>query len=353
MRLSKEVFGQSMRIFTKIGFFLSKQLHKSCRNLFAIALNKINTLAQSLNSHSDISAAYLSLGNTFRAKGNLIRERKSDIKYEYFPWRWELNPLPDEAQKEYEEAEKNYKEAVKKSSSSATKIQAQLNLLSLILETSQHRCARKLAERIDIQGQCTQELAENIQRLADNIELSNLPPSRTKVYAQINLARNLAYLRQILADDNVQISNLPPSRTKSYSQIDLAGNLVYLRRPTNISTNLPSWGEIDELLAQAALVAENIQDNRAQSYALGNQGGLYEYFSWFYQQMQQDRKSQEWRQKAQQLTQKALYLAQPSDAPEIAYQWQWQLGRLLETQEEEEKAIAGKLFLLRSLINPN
>ena len=40
------------------------------------------------------------------------------------------------------------------------------------------------------------------------------------------------------------------------------------------------------------------------------------------------------------MTQEALYRAQPKKAPDIAYQWQWQLGRLLEAEGKRKEAIA-------------
>jgi CHAT domain-containing protein len=43
---------------------------------------------------------------------------------------------------------------------------------------------------------------------------------------------------------------------------------------------------------------------------------------------------------AQDLTQQALLLAQAINAPDIAYQWQWQLGRLLKAQGNIQDAIA-------------
>ena len=50
---------------------------------------------------------------------------------------------------------------------------------------------------------------------------------------------------------------------------------------------------------------------------------------------------------AQKLTSEALLLAQPSQAPTIAYQWQWQLGRLANIQGENKKLlIIIKLLLI-------
>jgi CHAT domain-containing protein len=73
-----------------------------------------------------------------------------------------------------------------------------------------------------------------------------------------------------------------------------------------------------------------LADPRAQAYALGTLGGVYE-------------QTQQWSQ-AQDLTQQALLLAEGIEAPDIAYRWQWQLGRILKApgnpQANTQAAIA-------------
>ena len=155
-------------------------------------------------------------------------------------------------------------------------IQAQLNRFSLLVKTGQLKTA---------------------QAVRNEINLASLSNNRTAVYARINYARNLACLRQ---------------------QLDGSPN---------------EWQEIDRLLDQAIAQARRLEDKSALSYALGNRGGLYEYLAW-------QRQNRSWLPKAQRLTSEALLLAQPSQAPSIAYQWQWQLGRLFEEQNQTQKAIA-------------
>ncbi|MUG96776.1 CHAT domain-containing protein [Scytonema sp. UIC 10036] len=84
--------------------------------------------------------------------------------------------------------------------------------------------------------------------------------------------------------------------------------------------------KIGEILATAVQQARNLGDKRAEAYALGSLGSLYE-------QTKQLSESQK-------LTQQALFLAQTSNAPEITYRWQWQLGRLLKAQGDIKGAIA-------------
>ncbi|MEB3827921.1 hypothetical protein [Phormidium sp. CCY1219] len=72
--------------------------------------------------------------------------------------------------------------------------------------------------------------------------------------------------------------------------------------------------------------AKTLNDPRAESYALGSLGRLYELAH----------QSKE----AQTLTQEALAIAQATNAADIAYRWQWQLGRVLKEQGNKKQAIA-------------
>ncbi|MDZ8188452.1 MAG: CHAT domain-containing protein [Nostoc sp. ChiSLP02] len=121
-----------------------------------------------------------------------------------------------------------------------------------------------------------------------------------------------------------EIINLPASRAAVYAQINFAQNLMQLRQ-SDIS-NAPSRTQIGQVLATAVQQARNIKDTRALAYALGYLGGLYE-------QTQQY-------SDAQDLTQQALNLAETIEASDIAYRWQWQLGRLYKAQGNVTKALA-------------
>ena len=148
--------------------------------------------------------------------------------------------------------------------------------------------------------------------------------------ARINAARALLRLGQpassrITLDAALnQLKNLPPSRQKSLGLIGIA--LAYQR----LIPALP--GERDPLmvltaggLQEAATIAEEQDDRRALSYALGYLGYLYETESRL--------------DEAMQLTRKALFAAQSVDAPESLYRWQWQLGRQLAATGQLDAAI--------------
>ena len=111
-----------------------------------------------------------------------------------------------------------------------------------------------------------------------------------------------------------QLGQLPPGRLAAYARIDLARSAMKLsRHRTEVaSTNLLKTSAQE--LATAVQHIRSIGDRRGESYALGTLGSLYE-------------NTQQWNN-AKTLTQQALSVAQSIDAPDIAYQWQWQLGRV-------------------------
>lgn len=232
-------------------------------------------IAKKLPSPEDESAALLSLGNTERALGNKLRAwQNSASELKITPLRCHRSSK-GAAAKFYRQAAKLYQQAATESASTTTWVQAQLNRLSVLLETDALLDAQNLWPQIQF-------------------KLKDLPSNQTAVYAQINLAQSLICLKQATAAD------------------------------------APSWKEIAQALATSVRQTRSLGDQRAESYALGYLGGLYAQV-----QNQLDDLSH-----AQDLTQQALILAQAIEAPDIAYQWQWQLGHLLKKQGDIKGAIA-------------
>ena len=138
---------------------------------------------------------------------------------------------------------------------------------------------------------------------------------------QLNLLVKLDRLQDaqtLLPLIQTQLANLPPSQTKIYAQIELADSLVKLN-PKEVTTAA-------QLLATAQKQAKILGNPRAESYAMGRLGQLYF-------------KTQQW-EEAKRLTQEALSLTPAIRAPEIAYQWQWQMGQLLVKTGDRLGAIA-------------
>jgi len=210
-------------------------------NVSRLVLGKSLAVAKRVQSPKAIAEAQLSLGNTARAQ----QDTEAALQY--------------------------YQEAAAVSVSSITRIQANLNLLSLLLEKKQDQDALALSSQIQS-------------------EISNLPPSRTSVYTRIKFAQNLTQLKE------------------------------------KASIDTSSWLNIAQQLSTAIKQAQNLQDRRAESYAMGSLGELYEKTGQF--------------SDAQELTEKALFIAQSINASDIAYQWQWQLGRILKKKGDIKGAIA-------------
>lgn len=208
------------------------------------------------NSQSQ-AEVLLSLGNTARAKQNLQSE---------------TNPHRAEAL--------SYYEAAADATSGMTAVQAQLNHLSLLLESQQEATALPLTAQIQP-------------------AIAQLPLNRSTVYAQINFVQSLIRLHE---------SETPGA---------------------------PTWTEIAQIAAQAVAQAQQLNDPQAEAYAIGSLGKLYE-------------KTHQWSE-AQSLTEQALLLSQSIHAPDIVYQWQWQMGRLLKQQGNRTGAIAAYTDSLNTL----
>lgn len=231
-------------------------------------------LAQKLKSPEDIAAALFSLGNTARTQQDTIA------------------------------ALAFYQQAATASSSEMTQLQAQLNQLSLLLETRQLSAVQALSFQIQP-------------------KIASLPPSRATVYAQINFAQSLVKqgnkttLQQAAAS-----SALNQRKTTAHSRVRNKTAPPYLRTSA-------------QLLATAVQQAKKLGDLRAEAYALGSLAGLYE-------------QNQQWSD-AKDLTQQALLKAQAINAPDISYRFSWQLGRLLKAQGDIKGAIAAYTESVNSL----
>ncbi|WP_261236344.1 CHAT domain-containing protein [Laspinema olomoucense] len=179
-----------------------------------------------------------------------------------------------------------------------------------------------------------------------NQAITLAPSSPIKLLAQLNLfsllrqsETNTKELQTLLAQIQSQMSEMRLSKPLVEARIKLACSLMQCEKLVQGETaelELVSIEEIDGLLQQALTEAETLKDARLKSYAIGTQGKRYEYF--VPPQAQKQGETTTW-EKAKTLTQEALELAVKSNAPELRYQWQWQMGRLLAGEENLEDAI--------------
>ena len=167
-------------------------------------------------------------------------------------------------EQDFPTAIKFYQQAATVTPNPTTKVQARINQFSLLVNTGEAETAQELLPEIENQ-------------------LNKLSPSQTNIYARINLVQSLLKL------------NTKPETTAQIS-------------------------------ATAVQQAKNLADKRAESFALGTLGSVYEKTKQF--------------SNAEKLTKLALTIAQTINAPDISYRWHWQLGRLLKEQGKIESAIA-------------
>jgi CHAT domain-containing protein len=178
--------------------------------------------------------------------------------------------------------------------------------------------------------------------------------SLTNLQAQLNLfslliesedLQGAVEMRSQIASD---LSKLGNSREEIFARINYGESLLRLTKVTRRDVTDDLLAEAAKILAISAQQAKSINDNRTLSSALGALGNAYE-------QSKQI-------ESAQNLTQQALAIAQSINAIDIAYRWQWQLGRLLNAKGEAKNAIlayteaVNGLRQLRSdlvFVNPN
>lgn len=182
------------------------------------------------------------------------------------------------------------------------KIQIQLNHIGLLVENADWQKAEILAQNIPA-------------------PLSNLPDSRPAIYAQVNLANNLV----CLAQKNTNCLHKNTHYVGEYGQFF---------SPINPHTKQQIEHPI-QLLDTAVQSARNLADYRAESYALGSLGAIYE-------ELNQQKLAQEY-------TELGLNIAQSLQLSDIAYEWQWQLGRLLTDQGRISEAIAAYTEAVKTL----
>ncbi len=177
-----------------------------------------------------------------------------------------------------------YRQAAETTSQPLIQAEAQLNQLSLLIANSQWQEGKELLPQIE----------QQISNLVSN-------PNRRSIYIQVNLAKNLIGL-------------------------STHSNLEEVSKATPLARRFAeSFNQVPDLLATALTQAQKLEDTEAQSYVLGMLGHWYE-------------QQQQW-SKGHKYTQQALQLAHAIHNQDLTYQWQWQLGRLLQNQGNQETAI--------------
>ncbi|WP_228016182.1 CHAT domain-containing protein [Leptolyngbya ectocarpi] len=161
----------------------------------------------------------------------------------------------------------------------------------------------------------------------------------TQIQAQLHQLQLLVKTEQWAPAQSLISTLLPPlkalspSRDSVYAQVNFADS--WIRATQGLPAQPAQQTQIARLLADAVQMARSLSDTRAEAFALGQLGHLYE-------------SAQQW-QGAQRLTHQAMQLAAGLDAPDLKTAWQWQLGRILTQQGQTEAAIAAYGHAVNSL----
>lgn len=244
------------------------------------ALEQSLQVASKLNSPELVAQIQLNLGNTAQA----------------------LRSTTEDKEKYTTQALQYYQKAAATAVSPTTRLQAQLNQLRLSIQTER-------------------EIPSSWRQIQS--QLANLAPSRKTIYARINLAQTLSCLKQksIAPETAINLTCLSPDTEEKANDKSKATPIIIAQASENLE-----WVEIAQIAKTAVEEAKNLQDLRAEAYALGTLGGIYEQTKQL--------------AIAQTQTQQALTIAESISAPDIGYRWQWQLGRILNARGEKEGAIA-------------
>ncbi|WP_169222521.1 CHAT domain-containing protein [Brasilonema sp. UFV-L1] len=301
------------------------------------ANNTLDAVEQSTNKQSDSimkATRLLNLGNTLRVLGNLSKSQqvllksliiaqKQQSKQKVAEIQLSLgntaqalanNEIEEDKIKGYiQESLNYYRQAATTSEKPLTQLESQLNELRFL----RLRVDKLLDQQRKIQFNLTE---------ADKNKLSEQEKKylseQEKTISQ-ELQNNLSDINQrLLPQIQSRIASIPPSRSSINARINFAQSLIKLKQKNNTS-NI-SWREIAEIVKVSANQAQQLQDNRTYSYALGTLGNLYE-------------QTQQWSE-AQNLTEQAVKLAEGISASDIAYRWRWQLGRILKALGDDDKA---------------
>lgn len=172
-----------------------------------------------------------------------------------------------------------------------------LNLGNVARSQNDRTTALELYQRAVIQSDPTTQMQAQLNQLSLLLELNRYTEAE-------NLIPSIAF----------HLKERSPGRSRIYAHINFAQSLAKLGKQHQAA----------DLLARARQQARELNDQRAEAYTLGYLGKLYEH-------------TRQWSE-AQQLTEQALFLAQSLNAADIAYQWQWQLGRILKAQGQLTQA---------------
>ncbi|MFP5273163.1 CHAT domain-containing protein [Coleofasciculus sp.] len=273
-------------------------------------LDKSLTLAQKLENPQAIAEAYFRLGNwandTYNHQRSLYERTRPSLQ--------NIQPVLDAVA----QAADYYQQAITRSNSSLIPIQSQLNHLSILLNTQYWLLNQRHWSNAQTWWQ------EKIEPQLPNLiqiqtQITTLPTSHTAIDCQIQFSQLLVTLKQIQQTVSQNAAQFP----------QLHRHIFWQKMDTVLTT---TFDKNKQIIQQA----HDLDDRRSEAYATGISGKLYE--------------SNQNIQDAQNLTNQAIQISQSIQAWDIAYQWQWQLGRLRKSQGKIEGEL-GAIAAYQAAVN--
>ena len=138
----------------------------------------------------------------------------------------------------------------------------------------------------------------------------------------------------------VDFEALAPGQTRLYARLQAAKSRACLQQ---LAQKNVTWDIFAREIEDTIQTARQIGDRRAESAAWGHLGELYELRAAI------AATPDPWHKKGQAAAEQAILLAQSIGATDLAYQWEWQLGRLLQARGQEQAAITAYKTAVESL----
>jgi CHAT domain-containing protein len=261
--------------------------------------------AQTTNNPTQTTAALLSLGNTYR--------RVAQQQQNQFPAQTTALDIisNSEASAEaallpYQEAIRYYTQAATSAESPLNRVQAELNHLSLLLDSW------------EFWQSATSSLSNNLEELGITDSSFQEQIKTGTISLQLEISQQLQpQIVGLTQQVQSELNSLPTSREGVFAKINFAQSLI---RQNQLDAGTA------RILATAINEAKQLNNITAEAEATGYLGSLYQ-------------KQQKYPE-AQKLTEKALALAPTIQYPEIAYRWYAQLGLIFTEEGDRVEALS-------------
>ncbi len=164
------------------------------------------------------------------------------------------------------------------------------------------------------------------QTYPNNSKLSSIKlEAKLNQLALLIVTKKLGLAKELVSEIKPSLDNFPITQRSISAKLNFARSLKALKK-ADITVNF-SWLDIAQIYTQVIEAAEKIDAQKIVASGYGYLGQLA-----FEQNLQL-------KVTPQQMLTQAIKMAQTNNSPEIAYRWQWQLGRIYRAKGEQEQAI--------------